>query len=388
MIKKGLISEKEKTTFQFPFKNQPGLWPKKGSLMDRKMQDYIVKGKKVFVGLEDSKKTWKISARSEGMEIHYTAMPAKYAGLREYLFRKYPSCEITVIYEAGFKGFGLHDQLMGDGIKCVVTPPNKVTQEKDCRVKTDKVDARRLAKVLEQGDYKACAVPDKERREDRQVNRAMIQVQGEITRVKNRIRKFFDANGYAEAFPAGEWGEPQYARVRTMELPPALKLTLDTYFSMLDKFKELRKNLHKEIMAMAKKDRYAEAVRIIKSIAGVGKLTAIRLVLEWGEDMGTRFASGGSLACFSGLTQCEYSTGERIHKGRITRQGRGYIRSWLIQCSWLCIKRDPAMLEAYQRIARNTSSKKKAIVAIARKLVVRLWTCLHTKTEYAIGVVE
>jgi len=169
------------------------------------MKDYIVKSKKVFIGLEDSKKTWKLDVRCDGIEIHYTTMPARYAGLREYLKGKYPGCDITVIYEAGFKGFGLHDQLVSDGIKCIVTPPNKVTQEKSNRVKTDKIDARRLATVLEKGDYKACTVPDKERREDRQVSRAMIQVQGEIIRVKNRIRKFFDANGYAETFAAGAW---------------------------------------------------------------------------------------------------------------------------------------------------------------------------------------
>lgn len=353
---------------------------------NRKMKDYIVKGKEVFVGLEDSKKTFKLIVRSEKMEVHYTSMSAKYAVLREYLVRNYPECKITVIYEAGFKGFGLYDQLNSDGIACVVTPPNKVTQEKDCRVKTDKVDARRLSKVLEDGDYKACAVPDKERRDDRQISRAMMQVQGEITRVKNRIRKFFDVNGYAETFSAGAWNEKQYAEARAMELPEALRITLDVYFEMLDKFKTVRKRLHAEVMKLTKKKRYLDAVRIINSVAGVGKLTAIRLVLEWGEDMGTRFASGKSLACFSGLTQSEYSTGERIHRGRITGQGRGCIRAWLVQCSWMCIKRDPAMLEAFQRIAKNTASKKKAIVAIARKMIVRIWTCLHTNTEYVVGV--
>lgn len=356
--------------------------------MNRKMQQYIVKGKKVFVGLEDSKRTWKICVRSEGMEVHYLSMDAKYAGLKHYLLCNYPDCDIKVIYEAGFKGFGLHDQLVKDGFKCVVTPPSKVTQEKDTRVKTDKVDARRLARVLENGDYKACAVPDKERREDRQVNRALVQVQGEITRVKNRIRKFFDVNGYAEAFWAGDWKDQQYQAVREMELPGALKITLNAYFTMLDNFKQLRATLLKEVMAIGKKKRYKEAVGIVKSVAGIGKLTAIRLILEWGEDIGTRFGSGKSLACFSGFTQSEYSTGDRIRKGRITGQSRGSIRAWIIQCSWTCIKKDPAMLVAYQRIARNTGSKKKAIVAIARKMVVRIWTCLHLKTEYVIGVLE
>ena len=113
--------------------------------MKRKMINYIVKGKKVFVGLEDSKRTWKLSVRCEGMEVHYTSFKAQYSVLREYLRNKYPECDIKVIYEAGFKGFGLYDKLTEDNIKCVVTPPNKVTQEKSSRIKTDKIDAWRLA---------------------------------------------------------------------------------------------------------------------------------------------------------------------------------------------------------------------------------------------------
>ena len=356
--------------------------------MNRKMQNYIVKGKKVFVGLEDSKRTWKLSVRCEGREIHYTSMEARYNSLRGHLRNNFPECEITVIYEAGFKGFGLHDKLKEDGIDCIVTPPTKVTQEKRNPVKTDKIDARRLATVLEKKDYKACAVPDQERREDRQISRLLVQTQKEIVREKNRIRKFFDFHGYAEDFKAGVWQEKDYQEARTKELPPTLKVALDIYFEMLDKLKEIQKTLHKKVMDMTKKDRYKDAVRIISSASGVGKLTAIRLVLEWGEDLGARFKSGGSLACFSGLTQSEYSTGDTIRKGRITGIGRGYIRAWLIQCSWMCIKKDAAMLEAFNRITKNTGSKKKAIVAIARKLVVRIWTCVNKKQEYYVGVIE
>jgi transposase len=356
--------------------------------MNRKMINYIVKGKKVFVGLEDSKRTWKLSVRCEDMEVHYTSFKANYSVLREYLKNKYPECDITVIYEAGFKGFGLYDKLTEDGIKCVVTPPSKVTQEKSSRIKTDKIDARRLAIVLEKNDYKSCSVPDPERREDRQVSRSLVHIQGEIIRTKNRIRKFFDFNGYAEVFPAGAWTEKDYTEARSTPLPESLKIVLDGYFDLLDKLMKVQKVYHKKVMDLAKKDRYKDAVRIVNSVAGIGKLTAIRLVLEWGEDMGTRFKAGKSLACFSGLTQSEYSTGDTIRKGRITRLGRGVIRAWLVQCAWVCIKKDPAMLKAFQRIAANTGSKKKAIIAIARKMVVRIWTCLHTNTEYCIGVVE
>lgn len=354
--------------------------------MNRKMINYVVKNQKIFVGLEDSKRTWKVSVRCEGREIHYTSMQARYDLLTGFLRNKFPGCTIKLIYEAGFKGFGLYDKLQNDGIECIVTPPCKVTQEKCNKVKTDKVDARRLATVLEKEDYKECAVPDKERREDRQLCRAMIQVQQEITRTKNRIRKFFDFNGYAETFAAGAWTEKDYSNARNMDLSPPLKKTLAIYFELLDQLKTHRKELHKEIMVLARKDRYKSALKILTSVAGVGKLTALRLILEWGEDMATRFKSGNSLACFAGFTQSEYSTGDTVRKGRITGQGRGYIRAGLIQCAWICLKKDPAMLDAFNRIAKNTGSKKKAIVAIARKLVVRMWTCLHKQQEYVVGV--
>ncbi len=80
----------------------------------------MIKGKEVFVGLEDSKKTWKIAVRCEKMLVHQVSMEAKYPVLIQYLRNKFPGCTIRLIYEAGFKGFNLYDQLTEDGIDCVV----------------------------------------------------------------------------------------------------------------------------------------------------------------------------------------------------------------------------------------------------------------------------
>jgi transposase len=122
-------------------------------------------------------------------------MPAESETLRAYLQARYPDCQIRLMYEAGFGGFWLHDRLMADGIECVVTPPHRVTQEKVNKVKTDRTDARQLAKNLESGDYTACHVPDQQRREDRQISRTLGQIQRTITATKNRIRKFLDFHG-------------------------------------------------------------------------------------------------------------------------------------------------------------------------------------------------
>ena len=352
----------------------------------RKVQKFIVRGKEVFVGLEDSKRTWKLCVRCQGIVVHEVSMPAEYDNLRSYFEGRYPECEIQLMYEAGFRGFWLHDLLEQDGIGCVVTPASKVTQEKVNLVKTDKVDARRLAKNLENGDYSSCHVPDRELREDRQISRTLNQIQRVIVATKNRIRKFLDFHNLNEGLPAGKWRESHYKTVRSCKLSPPLQICLDTSFELLDKLDELRSRLQGELKSLCEKERYRESVEIKDSFPGVGWLSAIRFTLEWG-DM-SRFGGGEQIACFAGLTSREYSTGETIHRGRITKQGNGQVRCWLIECAWRAIRQDQVLLNKFLRIWGNTGSKKKAIVAVARKMAVRMRALELARQPYQCGVIK
>jgi len=169
----------------------------------KKQTQAILRKEKVFVGLEDSKKTWVICVRSGGMVVHETTMPAEYEVLRNYFHNKFPECQIELIYEAGFSGFGLHDQLVADGWECVVTPPHTVTEEKCQRKKNDRADCRRLAKNLENDDYHTCFVPGKELREDRQISRTYGQVQADIKRECNRIRRTLEFHGLDKGYHQG-----------------------------------------------------------------------------------------------------------------------------------------------------------------------------------------
>lgn len=352
----------------------------------RKMQEYIVKGKRIFIGLEDSKRTWKVCVRCEQKIVNETSMPAKYEGLRAYLNYKYPECMITVIYETGFQGFWLHDLLKADGYTCVVTPANKVTVAKDTRVKTDKRDARRLARNLENGDYVSCHVPDRERREDRQISRTLSQVIKNITATKNRIRRFLEYHGLNGTMKAGAWHDNDYRALTDLTLPRSLKIALDVYLRQLELEIALKKELREELRALCRKERYKAGVHVKSGTSGLGWYTAIRLTLEWG-DM-HRFRTGKHFASYTGLTSCEYSTGETIRRGRITGQSSEHVRAWLIECAWRAIKKDPALLDKYHRVIHNSGSSKKAIVAVARKLAVRLWAMETTGQEYVIGVIE
>jgi len=354
-----------------------------------RIQDFILEDKEIFVGLEDSKRTWKIAVRSEKMLIHQTSMEAKYPILIKYLRNKFPKCRVHLIYEAGFKGFNLYDQLTEDGIECVVIPPHIVTEPKVSRVKTDKRDARRLAKILENQDYKfGCYVPDKERREDRQISRTLGAVKKDIIRTRNRIRKFLDFHGIILPFKDSQkWGRVEFMGLKNLSLSDPLRKSLDILLEMLGALWAHAKELREYLRELCRKERYHKAYEIAKSMPGIGWYTAIRFVLEFGEDL-SRFTSGKQIAGFVGLGCSEYSTGETENRGRITGVGSGYIRATLIENSWVAIRKDPVLLDKFNRVWRNSGSKKKAIVAVARMLIVRFRACVMSGKPYVIGVIQ
>jgi transposase len=354
----------------------------------RKIQGYVVKGQDVFIGLEDSKRTWKLCVRSANIIIHETSMPAEYENLRNYLRNGYPECRISVIYEAGFRGFSLHDKLDVDGYKCFVTPPHTVTEEKCRRQKNDRIDSRRLAKNLENNDFGICFVPSKQRREDRQIVRLYGQLQRDCTRVSNRIRRTLEFHDLDWQFKPGRWSRCDYKASRgqweKMDLPESLRLSLRLLYDELEYLWALQKETLSAIRKLSKSPAYKESVDLVKSVPGIGVLTAVRLVLEWGDV--SRFRRKEEFASFLGLIPSEYSSGEMEHKGHITKQGNRAIRSWLIESSWVAIRRDPVLLDKFMRVYRSSGSKKKAIVAVARKLALRIRAVLLKKELYMIGI--
>jgi transposase len=352
-----------------------------------KIQQHVVENQEVFVGLEDSKRTWVVCARSGGMIVQETSMPAIYDGLRNYLRNSFPGCRITVVYEAGFRGFGLHDKLVQDGYKCIVTPPHTVTEEKCNRQKNDRVDSRRLAKNLENRDCGRCHVPDKQLREDRQISRLYEQVKRDITRESNRIRRTIEFHGLDGHFKAGTWTRKDYKAAKKelegLELSCSLRMTFATYYKLIEALWETKKELIKELKTLAQSDRYKNRAKLLQSVPGIGIMTAIRLLLEWGDVR--RFTRKQEFVNFLGLAPREHSSGDREHRGHITRQGCRSVRAWLIESSWVSLRHDPALLAKFTRIASHSGRKKIAIVAVARTLAVRCRALLISGEEYTIG---
>ena len=356
----------------------------------KRKSEHVLKDEGIFVGLEDSKKTWKLCVRSGGMVVHEASMPARYEGLSNYFNNKFPGCKITVMYEAGFAGFELHDQLQADGWECIVTPPHTVTEEKVQRKKNDRTDCRRLARNLENGDYHTCFVPDRELREDRQVSRIYGQISADIKRTCNRIRRMLEFHGYDKDLPSGRWSGAMYNRAKRyledQNLSASLQFSFEILFRELEQLRRMQKDILLQLRRLARSARYKENVELLMSAPGIGLLTAIRLTLEWGDL--SRFTRKEDFASFLGLVPSDYSSGEQEHHGHITKQGNRGVRAWLVESAWVAIRYDPVLLDKYRRVLRNCGSKKKAIVAVARKLALRLRRILSTREPYVISLVE
>jgi transposase len=359
--------------------------------MKRTIQEYVLKNQEVFIGLEDSKRTWKLCVRNNKMTVHETSMPAQYEVLRNYLQNRFPECRINLMYEAGFSGFTLFRKITADGWNCIVTPPHTITEEKCQRQKNDRIDCRRISKNLENGDYRKCYVSDKEHLENRQIVRLHEQTQKDITRVCNRIRRTLEYHGLDEQFKPGAWTSKDYRNLHqmleNMNLSPSLFISFDIFLKQLEFLRDQKKRCVEELRNLARSERYKKDVKLVSSAPGIGLLTAIRLVLEWG-DIRSRFSEKSKFANFLGLVPGEYSSGEKERKGHITKQGCRWVRKWLVECSWVAIRHDPVLLDKFNRVVRSNGSKKKAIVAVARKLALRIRAVLLTEQEYAVGLIK
>ena len=358
----------------------------------KKIRNFILKEQKIYVGLEDSKKTWKVVVRSGQIVIQRISIAAEYDVLSNYFKNNFPECKITVIYEAGFRGFELHDRLIADGWSCIVTPPHTVTQQRCSRQKNDSIDADRLAKNLENGDFKYCHVPQRAVREDRQVSRIYGQLQKDCTRISNRIRRTIEFHGLERYFPSGTWTRAQYIeaqkRLDTLSLSSSLQYCLKLLFTELHQLRQHQRDVLKVIRKLAKSDRYQKTVTLLRSAPGIGPLTAVRLALEWGDIR--RFRRKEEFSSFLGLIPSEDSTGDTEHFGHITKQGNREVRGWLVESAWVAIRHDPVLLDKFNRVGKNSQGlmkyKKRAIVAVARKLGIRLRSILINEQPYQIGV--
>ncbi len=140
--------------------------------------------------------------------------------------------------------------------------------------------------------------------------------------------------------------------------------------------------INRVVVLLCRDKKYRQRIKLLCTAPGIGKLTAIELLVEL-QDI-TRFKSAGEIASYIGLTPAEYSTGERTRQGRITRCGNKRVRTYLVESTWVLITKDPYLRAKYLRL-KSLRGGKRAVVAIARKLLIRLRRMLLDNVPYRMA---
>jgi transposase len=332
-----------------------------------KYKQNIPEGKTVFIGIDLHRNSWHMSAVVDDEIIFSGTLPADPEALMKFL-RRYHRNTIRVVYEASCFGYWLYELLNDSGIECIVTPPTLVPMEYGNHVKTDKRDSRKLACLLSKGMLKKVWAPSPQLRAHRQALRRRQKLVSDRTRVKHRIKSELCFHGFTISYPQRSWSANFVARLKA--IPIADPVQQQSFWILVEEYEYLNQLVEQQtdlLKILAASETYKDRVELLLTIPGIGPISAISLLLELGDV--SRFARAEQLAAYVGLTPSQYSSGDKIRLGRITRCGKNSLRAVLTQAAWSAVRKSREFRKYYENLAYRRGSKK-AIVAVARKLLL------------------
>lgn len=324
---------------------------------------------RVIIAVDLSRSKWVYACRWGGQEQRRLSSAGELRHLQA-LVAEYGHCQVELIYEACGFGYEIAWWAQARGLPVTVVPPSTVEKAPGAAVKTDGRDAGDLARRGECGMLKGIHIPSREQHEYRQLSRTYAQALKDRKRQQVRLRLLLQEHG--RVAPPGTRGWSAYTRwLAPQALPAPVARCVSELLELRQGADRSVTRLARALWEVARLPQYRPLVKALCAQGGIGWLTAIRFVLEVGDIH--RFATADSLPYYLGLTPSEYSSGDTIHRGRVRRCGPGVVRAWLVQCAWRAVNRgnDSALRACFQRVAAR-AGRKRAIVAVARKLALRL----------------
>ncbi|MBJ6367428.1 IS110 family RNA-guided transposase [Snuella sedimenti] len=334
-----------------------------------KKEDYS--NESIYVGIDVHKKSWGICILTDYYEHKVFSQPPEPLVLMNYLHRNFPKGNYYSAYEAGFCGFWIAHELERLGIRNLVVNPSDIpTTNKEKKQKSDKRDARKIARSLRNKTLKGIYVPNQKILEDRLLVRTRQKLLSDIKRCKCRIKSHL--NYFGIKIPK-ELDKPYWSKAFRLWLTTKLftgsaQVLIQALLEEMQQIEHQKKVLEKQIVTLASRD-YKPIITLLQSIPGIGLLGAITLATEIADIK--RFKTQDQLHSFVGLVPNVYASGETERVGRITKRHNAFLRPVLIQCAWRAVKADPRLGLDYINLCKTMKSNK-AIVRIAKKLMNRV----------------
>ncbi|MBL0322293.1 MAG: IS110 family transposase [Ignavibacteria bacterium] len=299
------------------------------------------------------------------------------------LKKKYPDRRLRAAYEAGFSGFALYHQLESLGIETIVVNAADVpTTDKERTTKSDRADSLKICHALKCGQLREIWVPPDELSGDRDLVRYRLILRQHLAKTKTRIKMFLykqgvqippelDSSHWTRAFRA--WLIEQ--KMNTVSSQTTFSLMLEELQHADDVYK---KHIQR-IQELASADRYKQNVQLLRSIAGIGGLTAITILTELGPI--ARFPTADHLASYVGLVPMRRQSGSSDMSMPIQRRAHQELRALLVQCSWMAIKCSNHFNSVYEHKRKNKKSQV-AIIVVTRRLLNTIYAVLKKSQPF------
>jgi transposase len=348
-------------------------------------QKFVPRNYDIFGGLDVDKKSIAVIFTDHERLMQSLRMPYSSEQLLQYVRKHYPEQRVAFVYEAGPTGFGLYDDLVAGGYPCLVVAPSMVPTAPGQRVKTNRLDARKLSENLRGGQLRSIHVPAPCYRELRHLVQLRDTHVSQVTATKCRIKALLLYEGIA--FPgSGQWSARVLLELAALPCSEAVHFKLEHLIGTLHFHFNSAATVQKQIRRYCQNDlELRQSITLLMSLPGIGWIVAAHLVArlgDWREIDNVR-----SIAAFLGLVSSEHSTGDKENRGRITRSGDSRLRNKLIQSAWVTIAKDPELRAFYRRIYARHPKKvaaRKAIVAVARKLTTRIYAVLKEQRPFVL----
>jgi transposase len=308
--------------------------------------------------------------------------------------------EISIVYEAGPSGFVLARRLQQIGYHCIIVGPSEVPSKAGDRVKTDKRDARKLARLHRAGELTAIHIPEARDEAVRDLCRARTDAMQALSRCKQQLGMFMLRNGYRYDGKTN-WTQAHMNYLRRTKMQhPAQQLVLEEYILAVDSGIERVDRIGQQMKDLLPNWEREPYVRALMTFKGFKEVAAMTIISELGDL--SRFSHPRQLMGYLGMVPEESSSGEKRRQGGITKTGNGHARWMMIECAshYSHAPRVSPQLSArqagqsrevrciawraqnrlnyrFKRLAARQLHRNKIVVAIARELCGFLWELHH-----------
>jgi|FLYL01.1.fsa_nt_gi transposase len=364
-----------------------------------------------FLGLDVHADTITVAVAEPNGEVRSVGMiPNRLESVRKLVAKLGPAKQLKACYEAGPCGYVLYWQLTALGVACEVVAPSLVPVKAGDRVKTDRRDAAKLARSYRAGDLTPVWVPDADHEALRDLVRAREDARQDQHRARHRLSKFLLRHGRRPPDGVKKSWTLKYMTWIQEQVhfdQPALEATLLDYVHevehMAGRIQRLEKAITEAIQQAPPQMR--AVIEALQALRGVAQITAVTVVAELGTL--SRFTSPRQLMGYSGLVSSEFSSGNRIRRGAITKTGNAHLRRVIIESAWAYqyrpwlggfllkrqrdLKLEPDIKEIawkaqwrlhtrYKKLAAAGKKKPQIVTAVGRELLGFIWA-IAVQTE-------